>query len=283
MLLVIGVIAATSLFFFRKNKIENNTTESISAMLKTESKTKFNEDLKEVSNIANSKGTDSRINLIVNTSGKLDEIVSVLASYKIETDTKITNKAISNKLKEVNQERNLLQSMMDEYLIKKDSGLFDRTVGANDIYLQSCDYLMAYAEFADLLSNNLKVDRESDIKFNMFEIYTIIVKQTFSKTNAEDRTESAVVVENASNINLMNSVLKIRDSFVVKIANEGKENEQVTLLFTENCYLFNISFKQCNKSLFAKNLSANVDLDEDKLQSTVEKKTTNYFKLIFGI
>ena len=94
-LLVIGVIGGTCFFFFRKHKDKNSKTESIVSMLQSESKIKFDEDLSLITGyMKDSNSADTRLDLIINTSGKLDDILSVLSSYYVSANTQIKNEEI---------------------------------------------------------------------------------------------------------------------------------------------------------------------------------------------
>ena len=282
-LLVLGVIGGTAFFFFRKIEKENNTTTSIVAMLKAEKKLEFNEDLKEIQTYVNSDGTDTRVDLIISTSEKLDEIVYILSTYHIENNTKINNEQIADQFKEVKNSRSLLSRMIAEYKIKKDSSKFDRHLGANDLYEQSCDYLVNCAKLANLINNNLDVDKSADIKFNMFEVYANVVIDTFNDKNINKGADIKTDLKNADNIDVMNSVLQIRNSYIVKIENANTQDEIVTHLFTANNNYFNNYYNKCDKSSFAKNLANNLELVTDSEQPTNEKIATYYFRLIYGI
>ena len=282
-LLVLGVIGGTSYFFFKKVEEKNNTTASIAGLLQSEDKVKFNQNLKVIAEYVNSDGTDDRMNLIILTSEKLDNIVYILSTYHIDSKTKINNEQIANKLDQVESSRNLLTKMINEYNIKKDSPKFDRHLGANDLYLQACTYLVNYANFANLLNQNLDVDKMSDIKFNMFEIYTNVVVETFSKVNDDDAENTNVVISNSLNIDAINEVLKIRNSYIVKIENENTSDEKITILVTSYNNAFNTYYNKCNKTSFAKNLAENLELSTNLIQPNNERTAAYYFNLIYGI
>ncbi|MBQ9795574.1 MAG: hypothetical protein IJW36_01250 [Clostridia bacterium] len=282
-LLVIGVVAGTTYFFFRNVEKKDNTTASIAALLQSEEKLKFNSDLRYVSGLMNSDGTDQRLNLIIATNEKLDEIVNTLSTYFVHSNTKINDEALSNKLKQVQSNRKILTAMMNEYNIKKDSPLFNRHLGANDLYVKGCSYLITYAEFANILNEKINVNKESDIKFNMFEIYSNVVLDTFAWINANEVDRQRVVVDSSSNIDVMNSVLKIRSSYVVKIENENTPSEKVEMLFDINTNLFNDYYEKCDENSFAHNLAENLNLSTSPIQPNNERNAAYYFNLIYGI
>lgn len=282
-LLVIGVVSGTTYFFFRKVEENDHTTASIAEMLQSDEKLKFNNNLIHTYLQINSDLSDTRMNLLIQTNQKLDEIVYTLSTYFIQSDTKINNEKLSNKLKQVNASRAILSDMMVEYSIKKDSELFDRHLGANDFYIAMCSYLMQYADFANQLNNLIRVNKTSDLKFNMFEIYANVVINTFGKTNSSEVNTQRVVISDSSNIDVMNSVLKIRASHVVKIENENTQNEEVYMLFNSNTNLFNQYYNKCDKNSFAKNLAENLDLATNPIQPNNERNAAYYFGLIYGV
>lgn len=270
-LLVIGAIGGTVYFFFRNHKEKSSKTESIVNMVKSESKTNFNNSLSNIKAIANSDSTDVRLDVIIETNAKLDEIVYVLSSYYLNSNTVINNKDIKNQLDTVNSLRSTMSSMMTEYNIKKDSVYFDRHLGLNDLYKTSCDYVENYAKFAGLLCDNVSgVNKKADIKFAMFELYVDIVENTFAKTKTD--ANNLEIIEDASNINLINSEMQINNSYIV--------TDQA---YTTNAVNFVNYYYSCDKQAFAKNLATNVAAVNSSLQPNNELIATYYFKTIYGI
>jgi len=271
--LVIGVVAGTCVMFFKKEKEKNYTTISFAAMLDSEEKKLFDQDLADIRSYVNSDATDTRFNLIIKTSSKLDEVLSVLSSYYIENDTKINNKKISTTLNQVVSSRNHLSSMMNEYEIKKDTQYFDRHIGANDLYEESCNYLIKYAKLNYLINKSLEgVDKSVDIKFNMFEIYSNVTQQAFS--NLKTLNNSRVVVKDETNINLMNSLLVLNNSFISTTASA----------FSIYVSHFNKYYSLTKKTNFANNLVTNINSVQAITESsTNEQIATYYFKTIFGM
>lgn len=269
-LLVVASIAGTCYFFFVNIKKKNNTTSSISESLFSSEKNKFDTELKNVSTWVNSDGTDSRIELIIKTNNNLDDIVEVLASYYVESDTKINNERIAKSFNEVVESRDLLNKMLEEYKIKKASAFFNRHLGANDLYKQSSAYLVDYAVFANYLNASLQVNKASDLKFSMFEIYCNIVIDTFGNLNT---SLDNVIVNNSSNINKINSMFKIKNSYIVTSVSP----------FDKNINLFNKVYYQCNKMEFASDFARNISVVSSPNQTTNEKLAMYYLKQIFGV
>lgn len=272
-LLVIGVIGVTCYFFFRKIKERNNTTEPLTTILYSENNKKFKTNLGNVAGYVKGSTTDSRIYLIVETNQKLDDLVEVLSSYYIAQNTQINNESIAKALSKVNSSKSLLSSMMNEYILKKDSTYFNRHTGANDLYKQGCNYLVNYATFANLLNASLNVDRNSDLRFNMFEVYCNVVISTFSATHSVKVGEDFwVYVSNTNNINTMNAHFAVYQSHIVTSVHS----------FDKTINDFNKYYKISNKITFANDLTYNVNNVSSKT-GTNEEIATYYFKLIYGI
>ena len=210
-LLVVAVIAGTCYFFFKNKKEKDNTTASFADMLASESKASFNSSLIDMQNVVNSDGTDNRIDLLIATNEKLDKSLYILSTYYIHQNTQINEKQISTSLKNVNSSRSLLSSMMAEYNIKKTSSYFDRHLGANDFYNQMCCYFVNYANLINLMNHSINADKNADIKFSAIEIYANVVINTFSETNYEYSANTKVVVDDSSDIDIMNSKIDLNE------------------------------------------------------------------------
>ena len=269
-LLVVSAVGTTCYLFFKNMKENDNTTVSIAGILYSENKTKFNNSLSTMSSVVNSDGTDNRLNLIIKTNSNLDEIVEVLASYHIENNTKINNEKISKVLKQVNSSKKLLGKMIDEYNIKKNSTYFDKHLGANDFYSEACNYLVKYARFANLINADLNLNKNCDLKFSMFDVYTQVVMNSFNQTKVEN---SKVIIYSEYNINKINSIFKMENSIVeTKVSPYAVEVNR----FVEAYY-------DCNKTEFAKYLASNISIVTSENQTTKEKIATYYFKQIFNV
>ncbi len=268
-LLVIASVAGTCFFFFKNLKEKNNTTPSFSAILFSQEQKEFNESLALMSAVVNSDATDKRLEVVIKTQNNLDEILKVLVSYHVENNTQINNERISKAFKQFNADKALLQNMVSEYLIKKDSTYFDRHLGANDFYKQACNYLMSYAQLVNYVNMDLNLNKSVDLKFSMFEIYCNVVTTSFNTTKIN---ASRVMIENSANINKINDILKIENSFVVT-----KVSPFESIVNEFNRYYYN-----SNKTEFAKNLANNI-LIVNSNQGNNEQIATYYFKQIFGV
>ena len=269
-LLVLCVIGGTVYFFFKNMKEKDNTTESIVGMLKSESKIAFNESLNKMSTFVNSDGTDNRLDILIETSNKLDDIVYTLTTYLVEDDT-INNEEIAKSLKSVNASKTTLNAMMKEYNIKKDSSFFNRHLGANDFYEEMSSYLTKYSTFANLLNNYINVDKTADIKFDLFNVYTNVVSNTFKTLATKD---NLVVVQNDDNIEEVNTRIVIDNSYVVTSGNQFSINNNNFIKY----------YNKCEKQEFAKNLTTNINsVTEISENSTNEQIATYYYKLVFGM
>ncbi len=271
--LVIGVIVGTCFFFFRKHEVKKNTTESLVNYFNSESSIKFRENINKMSQIVNSDGTDNRLSLIIETNNKLDTINNDLISYYIEADTKIYDEEISRAVSIVKSSKSTLSSMMKEYEIKSTSKYFDRHLGANDFYMKASSYLTQYAKLVKLINNDVSADKNADVKFNLYEVYSNVVIETFSYINSEDSTTKKVVVGNISNIVILNSRLVIVNS-IVQTSSE---------LYSKNNNEFNKYYEKCNKAEFASKLAENIGVVKNAEQDSNEKIATYYFKVIMGL
>lgn len=274
-LLVLAVIGGTCYFFFRKLEIKNNNTGSIVEMLQSESKQKFDSNIALMNELVNSDSSDDRVELIVETSQNLDQIVFELSTYHIETNTAINNEKIAEKLRGVKSTMNLLNRMVEEYNLKKDSAYFNKHSGANDFYEKSCDYLVEYARLVQLINSNLKnVNKTSDLKFNMFDVYSNIVIGTFKETKQYEHPQGELkVVEVVENIKKINEIFTIEDSFIVTKSNQ----------FSSYVNQFNQYYAKSDKELFALEFALNIRSATANSENTHEENATYILKLIFGI
>lgn len=265
---IIAVIAGTCFFFFSRLKEKYHKTGSIAVMLESEEKKKFNEDLSGVADYLKDNVSDERMIVIVNANKNLDEIVSILAGYKISDNTSFESKEIVSKLNQVNSSRNVLSRMITEFNIKKNnSSKFVPSLGANDLYKQSCSYLAEYAQLADLMNQNIGgLNKISDIKFNVFEIYSNVINISLIKM--VDIGDGKIEAEGVANIKAINEMLKINNSFI----NSSK-------VFTTDCNNFQHYYSICNKITFAQNFA---NLKESNLEISNEQKSMKYLKSILG-
>jgi len=268
-LLVIASIVGTCYFFFSNLKKKNNTTASFAEILFSESNQEFDADLYKMSFYVNGDGTDDRVDLIVETNDQLQEVWIVLSTYFVENDTKINHEKISKALNQYASAKNLLNNMMQEYTIKKDSIYFDRHLGANDFYNQSCNYLVKFAKLLNLINANLKINKNADFKFSMFDVYTNLVINTFSSI----KQEIYLVVEDEQTISNINNIMLIDNGIITTDVEP----------FAKEINQFNELYHSCNKGEFSKNLGSNLQTVTNENQTTNEKLATYYFKRILGI
>lgn len=272
-LLVLGVIGGTCYFFFVNMRKRNTTTSSIAAYLESESKLDFNSDLNVVNSIMNGNKGDDRFGLIVTTNNRLDSIMAVVSSYYVSNNTQVVGKNIVKAFNATKGAKIQLQMMMDEYILKsRNSSFFDKSLGANDMYLQACTYLLNYAQSINLIQNTLQVNRNSNVKFNLFDVYTHVVLETFNQTNIEQLRTAPLKVVSAASIKVMNNNLQF-DGYSLKLKNptSGVANN------------FDKYYSVCDSNEFARNLSSNVQTVTSAEQTSNEKIATFYLKSIFGI
>ena len=158
------------------------------------------------------------------------------------------------------------------------STYFNKHLGANDLYVQACSYLVDYSNFANTLNKIVSNKKLEELKFNMFELYSNVAASTFDKSKVEENDNSWLVVSSTSNIDIMNSALEIRNNHIVKI-----KNEVATIVNSSNSNLFNNYYGKCNKKSFANNLSVNISSATSSTQSSNEGYAAYYFKGIYEI
>lgn len=293
-LLVLAVIGGTIFFFFKKHKKENITTGSIANFLLSDNKNTLTKKFLIIDeHIISKDEPDNRMDILIETNEKLDDIMLVLVSYYAESGTSIENKEINKKLLDLKEINKKLIRMSEEYSVKSgyfineqnevefNTTYFDEHLGLNDLYIETCSYLVQYAKLLNMINNTLNVDKISDIKFNMFEIYANIVISTFDSTSGSTETKTRVQIEDDENINTINSILKIRNLNIVKIENENTQFETFKLLVTENNNEFAKHYNNCNKQLFADDFAYGWESTASPL--TNEEKAMKYLKLIYGI
>ena len=265
-LLVLAVIAITCFFFFKNYKEKKLVSQPIIEILDSESKSDFDVQLKKTAIYLNADEPDSRLQAIISTSENLDEILYELSSYYVSSNTLVNDKEIVKSLNSVQYSRNVLMSMMNEYEIKITSAYFNRHLGVNDLLKQYCGYLVEYGRLINLVNSSLAVDRNSDLRFNAFNIYANVVISTFEKTKL-DETTKLIYVEDLADINILND-----NDIVAKSFNN----------YSIDVNLFNKFYNYSNATTFAKNLSENVQ-SVTTMSGTNEQIATYYFKLIYGI
>ena len=254
MLSVLSVIGGTCYFFFANLDKSRSDTGAIVEMLFSESKLKYDEELESMGSVLKDAG-DGRVEMLYQVNKNLDGVLYELATYYVDNGTSINNKDIANKFNSLDSERNSLSLMMAEYNLKKDnSDLFNIKVGANDFYLKSCSYLVRYAELIRNISNGLNgIDKVSDFKFNLFDVYTNIVIKTFNSTLIDG---NIVRVEYADSLVESHKILGLK-----------------TGEFSINVQHFNRHYSKCDKQKFATYFAANMNevrgLSDDDCKNAV--------------
>jgi len=211
-----------------------------------------------------------RLKEVITTNDNLNSIIYVLSTYFVESGTEINNKDISNQLKQVNASRNLLNRMIDEYILKtSNSALFDVKTGANTLYVQACDYITQLASFANKINAHIRLgDKSSDFKFNMFEIYSNVAINVFKDVNKES---TLFKVEYEENITKINGIFKIENSQIV-----------AKNLFASYTNEFNRYYANSNPTVFARDFELNMRSVDSAEETTNEEIATYYLKQIFG-
>ena len=82
-----------------------------------------------------------------------------------------------------------------------------------------------------------------------------------------------IQIKNDKNIKFINTKFEIDDSFIKTYVDK----------FSITINKFNNVYASCNKKLFAKQLSENVEKATSEFEETNEEIAAYYFKLIYGI
>ncbi len=282
-IVVVGaIVGACILFFQNKNKVEDSTT-SLLGFLQNENKQEFDSNVQKVSSLVNSDSLDERFNLIIEINQTLDNSFAELITYLIDDNVTVESKEISSNLYSVISVRSYSKAMIEEYVIKANHkidgnlSLFDRHVGANDLYRTITNYTKNYAKLVSSVNaylDNIVENKSADLKFNMIDVYTRVVQNTLS--NLEDNTAGWVVLKDVDNLNVLreNNVLNYKNSFIDTDAN----------MFSSKVSNFNNYYDQCDKNEFCKNLATNVKTIEDiKEGFKTHEIATYWFEKVLGI
>ena len=282
-ILVIGaIVGACFLFFQNKNKVEDSTT-SLLGFLQNENKNNFDESVIKVGGLVNSDSLDERFNLIIEINENLDNSFEELITYLIDEEVKVEDKNISNTLYSVISYRSQAKAMIEEYNIKANHkidgelSLFDRHVGANDLFTTMVNYSKSYAKLVYSLNEYLDKfvpNKTVDLKFNMIEIYTQVVQNTLK--DLENNNSGWLLVKNDDNLEILhkNNALNFINSFINSDANK----------FSSTVSNFNNYFEKCNKNEFCKNLSTNISNVEELKEGLKNHEIATYwFEEVLGI
>ncbi|MBR1987554.1 MAG: hypothetical protein IKA36_00800, partial [Clostridia bacterium] len=234
-------------------------------------RTFFNEELAS----ASSNCGDSRLVLITTTLDNFDEILEEENYYYINFSAKFKNKhEIKKEFEKITNRKTQLYSMLVEYNIKCENGTnFNKQIGANDLYDSFANFFKEYSDFIQFFNNKIRNNipsAVSDVKFSVIELYTLVVKDSFSIIIKEDELKT---IPDAKNINYMNSIIDFEN---------GQLNTQ-SYYFGSNSTNFMINFDTCDKTLFAKNLYDYLDSVAGNVNDmTSIERASYYFKEIFG-
>lgn len=269
--LIVASIGVTVFIFFKKyneNKVAEVDLLSIST---SESKNKFDRGFHSVVNAVENAGNTTWFASFETTSEDLDETMSILVSYFVDSNFKVKDENISADYSSLSATKNSLQLMFNEYNIKTSSSYFPVLIGANDIYKVYSSYLVKYAKFIKTVNSYLVksngFNTKSDVKFVMIDLYANIVVNTYSNFVPSGELHA---IESDVNLNKVSTYYDFENYYM-----DGDVFSADALKLIEN---YNI----CNKSNLAKDFAEIVNsvstIDEN---SSAEQKFAYYLKEIF--
>jgi len=269
-LLVIGVIAGTCYLFFINMKKEEDPIILVNYTNSTAKKT-FDADLTNLNaKLIVTKG-DTRLDWLSKTNAKLDSMMKTLTVYVVEDGGKISDNSIIRAIEEVESSRSYAQIMIDEYEVKIDhqSG----SLGFNDLYEQLCVYLADYAELTKALNSyvvGLGVNKNSDIKYNMINLYSNIAINTFTSVKVIDGQAS--IVQDTTNMDAINGLVSVNNHYI----------GIPTIMFGSDANNFNKYYSKCDKVSFANNFAGNINtIFSINSDSTDEQRATFYLNKLY--
>ncbi len=272
-ILVLGVIAGTCYIFYQNMKPEKDPIVLVD-YTKSEAKAKFNQGLVDVDMVLDAVA-DNRLDIMITTHNNLDLIMNTLSIYVVADGGKIMDQGVINSLNNVSSARSKAQAMINEYKIKMESPFFPKSLGANDLYEQTSEYLTKYARLVIEINDyvrDLGVNAESDAKFNMFDLYANIVSRDFEEVTILDGSLS--LVKDSANVSIINNHFKMNGNYI-----------NINSPFSKVVNDFNAYYSKCDKKEFAKNFATNVNNIQSIVvgESTNEEIATFYFKRMCGL
>lgn len=276
-LVVAAIIGCILFFLLRKKEVEEDTSLQISTIIYSDERKEFNSEFEKMSENLIKSGTDDRIGIVLEVNQNLDDIVWSLLSDYVSSETKVYNSKVAENFEALKEEQAHLLAMMKEYNKKveidekKSQPMFDRNVGANDFFVQSCHYLSEYANFAIELNKNLNSNKAQNAKFNVFEVYCRIVVKALSETTEVGKL---IQLKDYDSVNIFNGLLNIDG---INIDGNGVN------LYSECVNQFNKYYSDCNKDLLVKDFESLYEQVTSATQETKEGTAMFYLKTIFNV
>ncbi len=272
--IVLGSVGGTSYFFFKTFHKEQNAYASINGFVYGTNLEDFS---REISTIDKTGG--ARFTLIENVNDEMQEIIKTLNVYLINASEKsVNNSAINKQIKSAYSQMEHVRNLLEEYRIKCKSSSFNKTVGANDLYVGLSNYLVRVANLISTVNVELKrvvVNYAVDLKFLMIDVYANSCAYAFGNL---DRTLSLTNLSTKGSANLT----IVRNNFDI---NNGYCNiNSANGSFSKLNNNFIEAYLLCNTKDFAINLSENVNkITSLSVATTNEEKATWHYKEMFDI
>lgn len=267
----LSIAAACLIFFYNYNKNRDKSFNYINSFLTSARVEEVDSKISEINTT-----TSGRFNSYIKTKENLDDIAWTLNGYLINQGSyKINEKAVINKLKEVEESLDVADDMADEFNLKSSSEHFNTTLGSNDLFAQSANTLKLYSDALIELNaqlDKLNLNKDADIKFAMIDAYLQVTVDSFSNLKEESGVK---VLSKTQNISLFNNLFKLENSIL--ITNCGSNFSQLNNQFVRY-------YNACDKTAFAKDLSKNVsDVVSFSESQSATQNAAFYFKAIYGV
>ena len=233
---------ATCFVFYNNLENDKKVDLTITNYLTSSERTIFNEALMTAKTNCN----DERMDLICDTLDNFEEILQEENYYLINYNSKIKKKhEIKKKFETLKGRKDQLYTMLIEYNIKcENASSFDKHIGANDLYVSFANFFKEYSDFIQLINTkvyNAIISENADLKFSVIELYTLVVKDSFSVIIVDSDLKT---IQNTENIDIMNKLIEF----------EYGQIPTKTAYFSSNSAFFINNYHLCNKNSFAKNL-----------------------------
>lgn len=264
-------IGGTCYAFYSNIEESQDAYARVNTFMNSSERTSMNNKLNNVS-----QSSSGRLSLGIEAIVTLDSITLTLNTYMISSlDYDINNNSIVERLDSAIEKREELIDDADEYLLKTNNQYFDKSKGANDVFKTLSSYVVRYADMVKYMNNEIKsrviVNKYSDIKFDVIELYCLTVTNTFS--NLEE-VDGLITVKNSNNFTLLNDSFYLVANMLSTTVGYG------SYLNNKFCRAFN----SIDKTAFANNLYTNVStIGEITEASSNVDKATYYLKEILNL
>ncbi len=279
--LIVGCSIGGAFYFFYANlRLNQDSFSAVNEFVYGGGKSEFDSAVSNVyGNYVNSANNDTRIQYYVDVNNQLGEIAKTLNMYFIDMDEyDLDGYTVVKYLDELLTQQDELTQMIEEYILHCDSSAFARNTGANDLVKGLYDYIVTYCRVLSTMNTEIKTKvvagNNSDIKFDVIEIYLNICINTFSTTSYD--TSGWLRLSNTDNYSVIYNKFNLENGIIQTGTTYGN--------FSYLNNLFITNYENCDTAAFAKSFSTNLGLyNSISSGSSSLVKAVYYFKQIFGI